>query len=212
MRFSDRREAGQLLAKELEIYKDSKDAIVLGLARGGVVVAAEIAKTLHLPLNVVVPRKIGAPYNPELAIGAIMEDGEGVFNTSILRMLDVPESFIQNEIEKEKAVAKKRLALFRKNVPLPKLKDKNVILVDDGIATGATMQAAIKSIRKAGAERIIVAVPVAASQSLTPIETEVDQIICLFAPDDLGAIGFYYNSFDQTDDIEVIQLLEEAKK
>lgn len=212
MIFKDRQEAGRLLVPKLAEYKGIKNGIVLGLARGGVVVAYEVAKGLNLPLNVVVPRKIGAPGNPELAIGAIMEDGEGVFNERIIRLLSVPQSHIDAEVEAEKARAKQRLTLFRKNAPLPDLENSTVILVDDGIATGATMQAAIKSIQKSGARHIVVAVPVAAAQSLYPIEEAVDRVVCLDIPEDLGAIGYFYDHFDQTEDSEVVKLLEKARK
>lgn len=212
MIFHDRNDAGRQLLPLLESFRTQNNLIILGLARGGVVVAYEVAKGLNAPLNVVVPRKIGSPGNPELAIGAIMEDGEGVFNDRIIRLLHVSQDYIIDEIEKEKTKAHQRLSLFRKNAPLPNLKNSTVILVDDGIATGATMLAAIKSIRKSGAEKIIVAVPVAAPESLSLIEHEVDNVICLYAPDDLGAIGYYYENFDQTEDSEVLKLIEKAKE
>lgn len=212
MIFYDRHEAGRLLAEKLKAYKGSTGTIVLGLARGGVVVAFEVAKALSLPLNVVVPRKVGAPNNPELALGSIMEDGEGVFNTSIINILGVSQTFLTQEIEREKMRAHQRLALYRKDVPLPAIKDHTVILVDDGIATGSTMLASIKAMRKAEAGKVIVAVPVSASDSMLLMEDAADEVVCLSVPEDFGAVGMFYDIFGQTDDEEVIELLKESKK
>ncbi len=211
MYFYDRREAGRLLAEKLNQYKRSPNTLVLGLARGGVVVAFEVAKALSLPLNVVVPRKVGAPGNPELAVGSIMENGEGVFNSSIIHMLGVTQSYLKQEIEKEKARAHQRLQLYRKNVPLPDLKDQIVILVDDGIATGSTMLTSIKAMRKCEALKVVVAAPVAAADSMSFIEDAADEVVCLYAPEDFMAVGMFYANFGQTDDEEVVKLLTEAK-
>lgn len=212
MYFYDRREAGRLLAEQLSQYKGSQNTLVLGLARGGVVVAFEVAKALSLPLNVVVPRKVGAPGNSELALGSIMEDGEGVFNSSIIKILGVTPSYLKQEIETEKARAHQRLLLYRKNVPLPEIKNQIVILVDDGIATGSTMLASIQAMRKAEALKVVVAAPVAADDSLLLVEDAADEVVCLYAPDDFGAVGRFYANFGQTDDEEVVKMLTEAKK
>lgn len=210
MLFNDRHHAGKLLAQELLQFKDSKNTLVLGLARGGIVVAYEVAKALSLPLNVVVPRKVGAPGNPELALGSIMENGEGVFNTSIIRMLNVSQSYLQEEIAKEQKLAHHRLSLYRKQVPLPDIKGKTVILVDDGIATGSTILSSIKAMRKEGAKKIIVAVPVSSQDALKLSEEAADEVVCLFAPVDFFGVGQFYSRFNQTDDEEVVRLLEEA--
>lgn len=210
MLFHDRHEAGRLLAKKLEQFAGQKNVLVLGLARGGVVVAYEVAKALSLPLNVVVPRKIGAPGNPELALGSIMEDGEGVFNHSIIRMLGVPQSYLNQEIEKEKARAHQRLALYRQKVPLPAIKDHVIILVDDGIATGSTMLASIKAMKKGEASQVIVAVPVSSKEAMQLMETAADEVVCLSCPEDFFGVGQFYSRFDQTDDEEVVHFLEEA--
>ena len=191
--FYDRHEAGRLLAPRLIQYKGKPGTVILGLARGGVVVAFDLAKALSLPLNVVVPRKIGAPGNPELAIGAIMENGEGVFNNSIIRMLNVPQSYIAREIEYEKARAQQRLALYRQYAPKPDFKEMTAILVDDGVATGATMLASIKGMRKENAKRIIVAVPVAATDSLPQLEEAADEVVCLHSREDFSGVSFFYD-------------------
>lgn len=210
--FYDRQEAGRLLAQPLHKYKENPQTIVLGLARGGVIVAFEVAKILSLPLNVVVPRKIGAPDNPELALGAIMEDGQGVFNDSIIHLLGVPPSYIQQEIEKEKRRAQQRLTLYRQYAPLPELKDHVVILVDDGIATGATMHATIQAMHKAQVQRIIVAVPVAATSALELMEEVADEVVCLYDREDFSGVGLYYKHFQQTEDSEIIELLKSLSK
>lgn len=210
MLFQDRYEAGDLLAKKLTQHKGKNNTLVLGLARGGLVVAYAIAQELSLPLNVVAPRKIGAPGNPELALGSIMENGEGVFNHSIIHMLDVSPNYITQEIEKEKARAQQRLALYRQYAPLPEIKQQTIILVDDGIATGSTMLASIKAMRKAEAQSIIVAVPVAASDSLKIIEKEADEVVCLYSREDFIGVGMYYHLFNQIEDEEVVQILKKA--
>lgn len=210
MIFEDRKQGGVLLVPQLAAYRSKPKTIVLGLARGGVVVAAEVAKGLHLPLNVLCPRKIGAPGNPELAIGAIMEDGEGIFNEELMRILDVSEGYLERETAKERERARQRLALFRSNHPLPNLEGYTVIVVDDGIATGATMQAAIKWLKGQGTARIVVAAPVAALESLDTIKAQVDEAVCLHHPYDFGAVGYFYEQFDQTEDSEVIELLNQV--
>lgn len=210
MLFLDRHDAGRQLAKHLTEYKGLPDVLVLGLARGGVVVAYEVASALSAPLNVVVPRKIGAPGNPELALGSIMENGEGFFNESIIHLLGVDKNYIEREIEKEKEVAKKRLSAYRRYAPLPAIKDHTIILVDDGIATGSTMLASIEAMRKAGAKKVVVAVPVSAGDSFRTIEQKADEAICPHVREDLLGVGMFYRLFTQTDDSEVIEYLKKA--
>ena len=207
--FKDRKEAGQKLANKLEQYRDKKDTIVLGLPRGGVVTAYEIAKSLNLPLDLIVPRKIGAPDNPEFAIGAIAEDGEGIFDQSVITEYNISKDYIDKEVEKEKKEAQRRLKLYRGDRPILNLKDKTAILIDDGVATGATMRAAIKSAKIKGVKEIIVATPVIARDTLKKIGTEVNEVIYLDAPTFFGAVGAFYQSFAQTEDKEVIELMKE---
>lgn len=207
MIFKDRSDAGRQLIPLLHSYKNRENTMVLGLARGGVVTAYEIAKGLNLPLGVVVVRKVGAPGNEELALGAVTEKGEGVFNEDLITLLGVSKDYLKRQIEKEKHLAQARIELYYGNRPAPNVKDKTVILVDDGIATGASMRVAIHSIRSQGAKKIILAVPVAAPDSLKKMEKEVDEVHCLQSPTYFEAVGSFYKKFDQTSDEEIISLL-----
>lgn len=207
MLFKNRSDAGNKLAVLLKDYRGRENVIVLGLPRGGVVTAFEIAKTLQLPLDVICPRKIGAPYNPELAIGAVTETGKGIFNDSLIKTLGVSKRFMEEEIARETQRAQQRLALFRKDRPPRNIKGKTVILVDDGLATGATMKAAIESVKFEGAKTIVVAVPVSPADTLLEIEQKVDKVVCLETPFDFQAIGQFYRDFSQVEDEEVLDLL-----
>ena len=174
---------------------------MLGLARGGVVVAFEVAKELSLPLNVVTPRKIGAPGNPELALGSIMENGEGVFNHSIIRLLGVSQSYIAREIEKEKARAQQRLTLYRQYAPLVNVKNHTVILVDDGIATGSTMLASVQAMRQAEVKTIVVAAPVASTDAYHLMKEAADEVVCLLVREDfVGLVRYWIVISARTDD------------
>jgi putative phosphoribosyl transferase len=204
----DRSDAGRRLAEALQSYDHNKDAIVIALPRGGVVVGYEVALALHLTLDIVCPRKIGAPFNPELAIGAVTETGECILSSDLISELGVSENFIQKEIEQEKKKAQWRLASYRKDRSARVLQDKIVILIDDGLATGATMLAAIKTVRSENAKEIIMAIPVAPEDTLIRLEKEVDQTICLASPMTFYAVGQFYRLFDQTTDEEVITLLK----
>jgi len=211
MIFQDRKQAGQKLAEELKEFKDQKETIILALPRGGVVVAFEIAKELNLPLDLVVPRKIGAPNNEEYAIGAITESGEGIFNQEAIDSLNIPKEYLDKKVAEEKKEAQRRLTAYRQDRPLLNLENKTVIIVDDGIATGLTVRAAIKSVKEKNAKKVIVAVPVSAQDSLKIIKKEADQIICLDAPLFFGAVGAFYDDFGQTTDEEVIELMKKSK-
>lgn len=205
--FKDRRDAGTKLALKLRSYKDSAHAIVLGLPRGGVVVAYEVAKQLNLPLDIIVACKISLPINPEMALGAITSDGETVFDNEIIQMLQVGQDYIDHEVEKEKKEALRRLACYRKNKKSLSLQGKIVILIDDGVATGATMKVAIKSVSAMGAKKIIIAIPVAPPEFIQEIKKKVDAVICLEEPEGFVAVGAYYENFAQVKDAEVIDLL-----
>lgn len=207
--FVDRKDAGQKLAGSLIRFKNQSDAIVIGLPRGGVVVAYEAARRLNLPLDIIVPRKIGAPGNDELAIGAITEEGEAVLDEMLVRELNVAPEYIAKTVAKEKQEAQRRLKLYRGDRTPLNLQNKTALIIDDGIATGATMQAAIKSAKNKKTEKIIVAVPIIAPDTLKKLQAEADEIIYLDAPMFLGAIGDFYEEFSQTEDRDVIELMQE---
>lgn len=208
MLFANRIEAGKLLAKALIKYKKNSDAIILGLPRGGVVVAYEVAKELQLPLDITCPRKIGAPFSLEYAIGAITETGEGIFNDEVIRRYDISKEYLHDAIETEKQKARHRLDIFRKGLPPRVLKGKTVILIDDGLATGFTMKAAIQSVKSEGAKKIVVAVPVAPSDTVEELEPMVDELIVLSTPMYFQAIGQFYRDFTQVEDEEVEQIMK----
>ncbi|MDP3771308.1 MAG: phosphoribosyltransferase family protein [bacterium] len=210
MTFRDRGDAGRKLAAALRVYHNAKDTIVIALPRGGVVVGAEVARELALPLDIVVPRKIGAPGNPEYAIGAITEAGEPVWDHQAVSLTDASEEYLEQTVAKERTEARRRLLTYRGDRPPRDVKGKTVVLVDDGIATGLTMRAAITTMRAEGAKRIVLAVPVAAAASITKLRSTVDEIVCLHAPQWFGAVGAFYDTFEQTSDEEVIRLFRAA--
>jgi putative phosphoribosyl transferase len=207
MIFKDREEAGLKLADALIAYRDDKDAVVLGLPRGGVVLAAAVAKKLHLPLDVICPRKIGAPFHKEFAIGAITETGQLVADVTTMRGLEISGEYLKREIEYEKEQAQRRLSLFRQGKPPRDLKDKITILVDDGLATGMTMKAAIQTAKEEGSLKVVVAVPVAPRETVSEIEALVDEIYCLSTPAFFQAVGQFYQNFTQVEDGEVLDLM-----
>jgi predicted phosphoribosyltransferase len=211
MIFHDRADAGQKLALALQKFKNAKNTIILALPRGGVVVGFETAEELNLPLDIIVPRKIGAPDNEEFAIGAITESGEGIFDQEIISTYDISQDYIDKTVAKEKKEAERRLKTYRGDRPSLELKDKTVIIVDDGIATGSTMRAAIKSVKTKQAKKVIVAVPTSAADSAAEIKKEVDEFICLDIPEYFGAVGAFYEVFIQTEDNEVIELLQKSE-
>ncbi len=208
MIFKNRLEAGQKLAEKLIKYKDQKNILVIGLPRGGLILAQEIAKKINSPLDIVVPRKIGAPNNPEFAIGAITEEGEPFLNEDIIDYYKISKEYIAQEIAQEKKEAQRRLKVYRGEKEAISYKDKIIILVDDGIATGSTMLAALAFLKKKKVKKIIVAVPVLARDTIKIIEKEVEELIYLEAPLFFGAIGAFYKEFDQTTDQEVIAIMK----
>jgi predicted phosphoribosyltransferase len=207
--FPDRRAAGRTLAALLEHYSGRPDVLVLGLPRGGVPVAAEVAERLHAPLDVIVVRKLSAPGEPEVAVGAIASGGLMVMNESIKNLLE-GSYVLQSEIARERAELRRREALYRNGrLPLD-LRGRTVILVDDGAATGACMRAAIVASRQLGAERIVVAVPVASIDALSVLRQECDEVVCAFTPEAFRCVGEWYDDFEQTSDTEVAALLWRA--
>ncbi|MEE8163891.1 MAG: phosphoribosyltransferase family protein [Anaerolineae bacterium] len=208
MRFRDRQEAGQLLAQALTFVKGEKDVIVLGIPRGGVVVAAEVAWAIGAPLDVYITRKIGAPCNPELAIGAIASSGDVVLDKALMTSLGVSPEYVQDETERQRREIERRLRKYRGNRPAQKLEGKTILLVDDGIATGATTLAAIRALKKQKPAELILAVPVGPPDTVARLREEVDKLVCLDTPHLFWAVGAFYVVFDQTSDEEVVRLLE----
>lgn len=211
-RYGDRYEAGIVLAEKLKNYANQKDVIVLALPRGGVPVAYEIANTLAVPLDVFIVRKLGVPGHEELAMGAIASGGVTVFNEDIVSELQISKTAIDRVIQTETEELKRRELTYRGNRPFPDLTKKTVILVDDGIATGATMRAAIKAIRQKNPAKIILAVPVAASSTCAEMEKLVDKIVCPLMPHYFNAVGAWYDNFSQTTDDEVFGLLKKRSQ
>ncbi len=208
--FTDRTEAGERLASALNGI--SKNSIVLAVPRGGVVVGFEIARILNLPLDVIIAKKIGAPENPELAIGAVAEDGTYLLDNDVVHMLGVPQSYINAEVERQKAEIRRRLKTYRGDLPDPRIEGLDVILVDDGVATGSTLKAALRSLRKRGAKSVTVAVPVGPADTIHELQREADRVVCLSTPDPFYAIGEFYENFEQTTDKEVIALLRRCRQ
>ncbi len=209
--FTDRIDAGKRLALALKDFS-SKNGIVLGIPRGGVVVGYMIAKALNLSLDVIIPRKIGAPDNPELAIGAVAEDGTAILDNNLIKYLGVNREYLKEETELQKQEIGRRLKLYRQDTSYPNLKGLDVIVVDDGIATGSTMKAALASVKNRGAASITVAVPVGPPSTIEELKNMSDRVVCLYKPEFFQAIGEFYGDFSQTSDEEVIRLLEESKK
>jgi putative phosphoribosyl transferase len=207
--FLNREDAGRRLAQRLEKYKGA-DTIILAVPRGGVVVAYQVAKALGAPLDVVIPRKIGAPGQPELAIGAVGENGVCVLDEEIIRYLGVSETYIRQEAERQRQEIERRWKLYRGDRPFPDVKGKTVILIDDGIATGYTTIAAVRVIRNKQPAKIVLAVPVAPIDSIAKLRSEVDEIVVLETPEPFFAVGAWYQEFGQTSDEEVIKLLKQA--
>lgn len=209
--FKNRSDAGARLAARLQ-HLAGEDTTVLALPRGGVVVAYEIAKALTAPLDVVLVRKLGAPGQPELAIGAVVESEkpETVTNPEIVRALNISEAFLEQEAARQREEIARRRERYRGGRPRLSIKNRTVIVVDDGIATGATMRAALRVIAREGPARLVLAVPVAPPEAVERLAKEVDEIVCLETPFDLGAIGYFYADFRQTPDEEVIDLLKRA--
>jgi putative phosphoribosyl transferase len=208
--FRDRVDAGARLAERLTPYL-GKDALVLGIPRGGVPVAAEVAKALDAELDVIVARKLRSPISAELAIGAVTADGGRFLNEPLLRELGVGESYIAHVTETEMAEAGRREARFRRGAAAPSVAGRAVILVDDGLATGATMIAAARSVGAHNPSQLIVAVPVGSVEACAALRHETDAVICLANPEPFWAVGIHYADFRQTEDDEVEHLLEEAR-
>lgn len=212
MNYIDRQHAGQVLAELLSEYDNQKDTIVLGLPRGGVPVAYEVARKLNLPLDVLIVRKLGVPCSKELAMGAVASGDIVTWNQEILDLEYVSQEERKRVLESEKMELAKREEKYRGTRLFPQLEDKTVILVDDGIATGSTIKAGIAAIKEKNPKNIIVAVPVGAPSSCREIAASVQTLICPLQPKVFGAVGLWYENFSQTEDEEVIQLLRNSSR
>lgn len=212
MFFQDRAHAGQELAEALSVYSGKEDTLILALPRGGVPVAFEIAQRLNLPLDVLLVRKLGVPGHEELAMGAIAENGILYINQEIVDQLTIPQVLIESIITRETEELNRRRQLYRHDRPALHLEGKTIIMVDDGLATGATMHAAVKALNQVNVKRLIVAVPVGASDTCRDLRVEADDVICLYSPDPFYGVGAWYKDFSQTSDQEVENLLMQARQ
>jgi putative phosphoribosyl transferase len=210
MQFLNRRDAGRQLAAKLAGYTNDPGVLVLGLPRGGVPVAYEVARALHAPLEVFVVRKLGVPGHRELAMGAIASDGTRILNMDVIKALGIVPADLESVAASELLELERQQRIYRGNAPLPKLSERTIIVVDDGLATGSTMRAAVGALRQSMPARIIVAVPVAAAETVRRLREEADAVICLSAPPDFHAVSTWYEDFSQTSDEEVRKLLESA--
>lgn len=210
MFFQDRKDAGKRLVALLEDYDRSSDTIIVGLPRGGVVVALEVAKALKLPLDVWVTRKIGAPFNPELAIGSVDSDGELLLDDNTAKLYEISDRYVREEVINQAEEIKRRYKAYRGTEEAPAVEGKTVIVVDDGVATGFTMMAALKSIRRNGATTIICAIPVASPRIISKLGELADEVACISSPSYFGAVGEFYRDFTQVSDDEVVECLKQA--
>jgi putative phosphoribosyl transferase len=204
--FADRYEAGHALAEALRAY-EREHPIVLGIPRGGIPVAAAVADDLHADLDVIVARKLGAPESAELAIGAVTANGGQYLNDEIIRELGVSAAYLEREIAHQMEEAGRREKLFRGTGQHIPLEDRTAIIVDDGLATGATMRAAARSVRRRAPGRLVIAVPVGSVQACQDVRTEADDVVCLYQPEPFWAVGFYYRHFEPVPDDEVARIL-----
>ena len=211
-RFTDRRAAGRLLAQELLDYADRSDVLIIALPRGGVPVGYEIATRLGAPLDVLVVRKIGTPWNEELAIGAVASGGTLMLDNTLISELRIGKAELDRIIAAEMRELERRDALYRGHRRFPELAGHVVIVVDDGLATGASMLAALRAIRQHSPASLIVAVPVASRSAIAVVETVADSCVALMIPEPLYGVGMYYDDFSQTSDNEVLALLERAAR
>jgi putative phosphoribosyl transferase len=211
MLFRDRTEAGAALASKLTRYRGQPSVRVLALPRGGVPVAFEVAQALHAPLDVFSVRKLGLPDHPEVAMGAIATGGVRVLNASLVQMLQIPDAVIEAIAAREQNELQRRERAYRGNLPPLDVRGRTVILVDDGLATGATMRAAVQAARKLGAARVVVAVPIGARETCEEFRAEADETVCAYTPEPFHAVGQWYADFSETTDDEVHALLDRTR-
>lgn len=205
--YRDRRDAGRVLADRLAEYAGRPDVVVLALPRGGVPVAYEVARALGAPLDVFLVRKLGVPGHEELAMGAIASGGVVLLNPDVVEKLRIPREDIERVAEEESRELGRRERAYRDGRPAPEVRDRTVILIDDGLATGASMRAAVAALRRLGPAKIVVAVPIAAPSTCEEFHHEVDEVVCARTPEPFYAVGLWYHDFSQTTDDEVRELL-----
>jgi predicted phosphoribosyltransferase len=210
-RYYDRAEAGRTLSASLKQYK-GRGVLVLGIPRGGIPVAAEVAKALEAELDVIVARKLGAPGQPELAIGAVTSNGGRFLNDEAIEGLGVTDKYLEKVTAAEMAEARRREEMFRSGRPPAAIQDRVVIVVDDGLATGATMRASVRSVRLHQPSRLVAAVPVGSQEACAALKQEADEVICVYQPELFWAVGLYYENFDPTLDAEVVEILQQYQK
>lgn len=209
--FLDRHDAGRRLAHALIHYKEASDTLILALPRGGVVVGYEISRELHLPLEVLVTRKLGAPGNPELAMGALSETGYRHLNPEVLLSFGVSSGQLEEEVQLQQQEIARRVERYRRGRPLPPMTGRSVILVDDGVATGATFYASVAALRTLNVRRLVAAIPVASTQVRSDLLSKVDEVVILETPMSFAAIGQFYLDFSQVTDEEVTACLERTR-
>lgn len=211
MTFRDRREAGRQLAEALKSYR-TRRPFILAIPRGGIVVGYEVAVGLDAPLDVVVPRKLRAPYNPELAVGAVADDGSVYLDSPLVSSLRIPEEYLKEETATQLDEIRRRVALYRGARPQPALAGHAVVVVDDGIATGSTMIAALRAVRGMGPAAVVAGIPVAPPEGAESLRGEADEVVCLYTPTLFYAVGQFYEDFAQTTDDEVVFLLRRREQ
>ena len=209
--FKDRNDAGRRLLKELERFK-AENPLILAVPRGGVVTAHEMIKELALEWDLIILRKIGAPHNKEVAIGAISYDGSYFTDEGYVHMLGVSPRYIEEEAAFQLDEIKRRMREYKGTDDFPKVRDRTVIIVDDGIATGFTLLAAVKSVKQQGASKVIIAVPVAPQDTVERLSKEVDEVICLEVPEEFYAVGMHYKNFSEVTDVEIATIMNDLRR
>jgi predicted phosphoribosyltransferase len=210
--YRDRHDAGRMLAPRLAAYAERDDAIVLGLPRGGVIVAYEVANALDLPFDVLVVRKLGAPQNEEFAIGAMASGGVAILDRDLIHGLRITSAELDRLVTRERQELERRERLYREGRPFPDLRNRVVLIVDDGLATGSTMRAAVDALREYAPARIVVAAPVGSREACEMLAQVADECVCGATPEPFQGVGLWYQDFAQTGDAEVLALLERARK
>lgn len=211
MTFLNRSDAGEKIATSLKKFKD-EDVIVLAIPRGGLEIAYDTIKKFDFKWDLIIPRKIGAPHNKEFAIGAVSVDGSYFINEDYVKKFNISQDYIEQEVTDQIDEIKRRMKEYRGKDTFPEVKDKTVIIIDDGIATGFTILAVIKAVKKKRAKKIILAIPVGPRETIEEFKEIVDEVICLYIPDEFYAVGSYYMDFKQVEDVEVFKIIKELRE